>query len=122
MMRFHTLIVFNIVDQNEWNTKGMKISLVAAPASTVLFKFDCATLFIINGSNMRKMMMEDSQILRNIVRTIVYKKTQWRRKNEGGKIKHHKKCEKCFHSPRIISILIGTSANDFVLCAQTVSV
>lgn len=66
MACFRIWIVFNIVDQNEWNTIGMKISLRAAPASIVLFKSNCTILFIINGSNMRRMMMEESQILRII--------------------------------------------------------
>lgn len=44
----------------------MKISLRAAPASIVLFKSNFTILFIINGSNMRRMMMEESQILKII--------------------------------------------------------
>lgn len=73
MARFHFLIVFNIVDQNEWNTKEMEISHRAAPASIVLFKSNCTILFIINGSNMKETMIEESQIFRNAVRTILYK-------------------------------------------------
>lgn len=46
----------------------MKISLRAAPASIVLFKSNCTILFIINGSNMRRTMMEESQIFRIIPR------------------------------------------------------
>lgn len=81
MACFRIWIVFNIVDQNEWNTIGMKISLRAAPASIVLFKSNCTILFIINGSNMRRMMMEESQILR-----IIPGKTLWT-KAEGEEMK-----------------------------------
>lgn len=87
MARFHFLIVFNIVDQNGWNTKQMEISHRAAPASIVLFKSNCTKLFIINGSNMRERMMEESQISRNVVKTILNKmlSTGWTRKRRNEK-------------------------------------
>lgn len=125
MVCFRIWIVFNIVDQNEWNAIGMKISLRAAPASIVLFKSNCTILFIINGSNMRRMMMEESQILRIISgKNIVDKsrgrgneRSEWEKKNQ-----HHKRCERCFNSPWDISNLNWYKCKWLlILCTEGVS-
>lgn len=85
----------------------MKISLRAAPASIVLFKSNCTILFIINGSNMRRMMMEESQILRIISgKNIVDKgREEMKKASVEKKNQHHKRCERCFNSPWDISNL-----------------
>lgn len=125
MVRFRIWIVFNIVDQNEWNTIGMEISLRAAPASIVLFKSNCTILFIINGSNMRRMMMEESQIFRIIPRkNMVDKKKEREMKKMRGwkKNQHCKMCERCFNSPRDISNLNWYKCKWlFILCTEGVS-
>lgn len=125
MVRLRIWIVFNIVDQNEWNTIGMKISLRAAPASIVLFKSNWTILFIINGSNMRRMMIEESQIFRAIPR----KKHGGQKRKAGNekreraqKNQHHKMCERCFNSPRNISNLNWYKCKWlFVLCTGGVT-
>lgn len=83
MARFHFLIVFNIVDQNEWNTKEMEIRHRAAPASIVLFKSNCTILFIIDGSNMREMMMEERRLFRNVQFGTKRSVTGWREVRKG---------------------------------------
>lgn len=105
----------------------MKISLRAAPASIVLFKSNCTILFIINGSNMRRMMMEESQIFRIIPRgnMVDKKKARGNEKSERGvkkKINTTKRVKGASIHQGILVILIGTSANDFLFCAQKVSV
>lgn len=75
---------------------------------------------------MRRMMMEESQIFRIIPRgnMVDKKKAGGNEKREGGKKKINttKGVKGASIHQGILVILIGTSANDFLFCAQKVSV